>query len=223
MNVLDFANYTPVPTPDQVRGWLAKGYTKAIIGTSFGDVWQRQIQVCEANGMDVAEFQFPEALHRTEREWWLDCETPTATKDAVRAICKGNSGLTLPAGIYTGGWWWVPNMQNWNIVAEFPWLKLWDASYGSPPPPFTPYGGWHTRHIHQWQGSIYFGGLNVDLDIEEEEMGMTPEEKKQFDAVAAAVFDIQRQTNEIKATVLSLQSIALDHGKRLNALEAAGK
>lgn len=44
---------------------------------------------------------------------------------------------------------------------------------------------------------------------------MTAEEKKAFDAVAAAVFDIQKQVNELKR-------IAWDQGVRLNALEAKG-
>src|SRR5207302_10247789 len=53
--------------------------------------------------------------------------------------------------------------------AEFPWRKLWAAAYNDPPPHFVPVGGWTSRAIVQWAGSVTLCNLNVDLNIVEEE------------------------------------------------------
>lgn len=166
MKAIDLGNYSAVPTQEQVRCIIEAGYTKAIVGTSFGSVWQAQITAFEQGGMDVDEYVFPGHQPRSSRPFWIDCETGDATIQAIRALAP------TATGIYTRRGWWTSETGDWDIKSEFPHLKLWDASYGDPPPAFVPYGGFTEREIHQWHDSTNLCGLNVDLNIIEQEARM---------------------------------------------------
>lgn len=164
MKAIDLGNYSAVPTQEQVRCIIAAGYMKAIVGTSFGSVWQQQIEAFERGGIDVEEYVFPGHQPRSSRPFWIDCETGDATTQAIRALAP------TATGIYTRRGWWVSETGDWDIKTEFPHLRLWDASYGDPPPAFVPYGGFSGRAMHQWHDSTLLCGLNVDLNIMEARM-----------------------------------------------------
>lgn len=213
---VDFGNYTAIPTPDQVRCWIDAGYTRAIIGTSFSRrnadgsytyVATDQIAVCEANGMDVEEYQFVGHLRPTTRRWWLDVELGESIDSIRAAVATGK-----PYGIYTrrGAW-----PDGWDIVSEFPDLKLWEAHYADPPPAFVPFGGWTERAMVQWHDSIDLCGLNVDLNIiEEDEM---PEVTK---GEFAALFGLAYQTSKVvQALGAGLIAVAQTAGTDHDELE----
>lgn len=200
---VDFANYSAIPTPDQVRCWIDQGYTKAIIGTSYPRdngpnanprytyIADQQIAVCEANGVDVEEYQFVGRYRATPRRWWLDVELNETVGDIRAAVLHGK-----PYGIYTRKGIW--DTFDWNIVAEFPDLKLWDASYGNPLADFRPYGGWTSRAMHQWHDSTTLCGINVDLNIVEQEEDMDAPTKGEFQALAALVVKQGQEIEQLK-------------------------
>lgn len=159
---IDLANYTTIPTVAQVDDLKDSGVRRAIVGTSFGLVWLRQIKALEEGGIEVQEYQFPGRLRATHRKVWLDCETPEATVDQIRRDAP------KVHGIYTRRGWWTDETGDWKIAKEFPHLRLWEAHYGYPPPVFLSFGGWMVRDIIQWHDSINFCGLNVDLNVIEE-------------------------------------------------------
>lgn len=121
---IDCGNYTPVPTPAQVAQLRAVGVRFAIIGTSYGTVAEAQLAAFKAGGLVVAEYQFPEAWNPTQRPWWTDCELPTATPERIRAALADNS-----SGPYSRSGWWGDHYPSWDLQAEFPRSKLWDARY----------------------------------------------------------------------------------------------
>ncbi len=195
-NAIDCGNYSAVATPDQVRCLMEAGYTKAIVGTSFGTVAAAQIAAFERGGMDVEEYQFPNAVRPTARPWWLDCETDAADVATIQRLCALPEG-ERPTGIYTRRIWWQDNTGDWDIKGAFPWLRLWDAAYSDPPAPFVPFGGFTTRAMHQWHDSTTLCGLNVDLNIVEEEEIMDAPTKGEFGALFALTLQIGNSLNAI--------------------------
>lgn len=196
--IIDLANYSDVPTADQVAGLRALGVVRAVVGSSYSTksgnyVAPAQLAALETGGVLCGEYQFPDALRGTAREWWLDCETAQATQASVRSVC---AGAHPPTGIYSRKSWWDENVGSWNIKAEFPWLRLWDAAYvhgegrgvrceiaaaeaehvaqaianeRSRIRPFARYAGFEWRDLVQWHGSVKLCGLNVDLSEEEDD------------------------------------------------------
>ena len=159
---IDLANYTAIPTAQQVQCLRDHGIKRAIVGTSFGEVWDEQVAALELGGIECQEYQFPTRVRGTHRKVWLDCETPEATVSAISAVAP------RVHGIYTRRGWWQSETGDWDIVNAFPHLKLWEAHYGDPPPAFVPFGGWTQRSIIQYHDSTLFCGLNVDLNVIEE-------------------------------------------------------
>ncbi len=191
--IVDLSDYSAIPDATQVQ-CLKTLVSRAIVGASYGTVWKAQIDVLEQGGIPVEAYLFPDSMVQLDgRGWWLDCETASATKDSVRAICKcgGPRPYATPIGIYSRKSWWDANMGDWNIKAEFPDLMLWDARYvhgGNDPclgweveqhmiPLFIPYGGFEQADLVQWHDSIDICGINVDLSREE---SMTDADFKRF-------------------------------------------
>ena len=204
----DVSNWSHIPTDADIAALKALGVTRVTVGTSFshqnGDgtytyIGEAQCQAFEAAGFEVQEYQFIGHHKATTRVWWLDVEL-AETKDDVRVAVA----TTSPTGIYTRRGIW--ETLDYDIVAEFPGLKLWDANYGPLPRTFIPYGGWTKADMTQYHDTMDIGtGLEVDLSYYEEEDEMTAEEKAQFEQMAATVKDLQK--------------IAWDQGVRLNALD----
>jgi hypothetical protein len=133
------------------------------------------------------------------RRWWLDAEdvespqlTP-AERDTFLYSCVDELlGAGLEAGIYSGRWWWVPNMAN---SARFGGLPLWNSWYdGDPDEDGLPYGGWEHSAIEQYQGTSDLCGQSVDLnfakDLEEpvDKPSSTQTALDKLEALNAAMF-----------------------------------
>src|SRR4051812_17031423 len=61
MKAIDFANYAPVPTADQIAQFIALGYTRAIVGASYGERATAQLRACADGGMDVEAYLWLES------------------------------------------------------------------------------------------------------------------------------------------------------------------
>lgn len=195
--------YSRPPTQTEAELWCQLGLKLMVVGTSFRvmppfaagqhlNMWSRYVP--------VQEYMFPESLHSTPHDWWVDAETPTANQASIgHAINKG------AGGIYTRRGWWNDNLPGWNIKAQYPALKLWDARYthGDGPclivnalntgnmdaikaaiiaerdatPPFRAYGGFTKADMTQWHNSITIFGINVDLNFFEEGERMYTDEE----------------------------------------------
>ncbi len=113
------------------------------------------------------------------RRWWLDAEdtespllTPGQRGTFLDIALQELDRRSLDAGIYSGRWWWIPNMGN---SSEFSELPLWNSYYdGVPDEDGLPYGGWEHSAIEQYAGTTTLCGQSVDLnyakDLEEESM-----------------------------------------------------
>jgi len=200
----DCGTYTVIPTPEQVAELRALGLDFFIVGTSYPIdetsphyVATGQLAAFAAGGMDVSEYQFPEALRATTRPWWVDAELDSATLERLRNALRSGS-----QGPYTRKGWADENYSFWNCKAEFPRAKLLDARYvhGDGPcliadavasagdvkaaivaelamlRPFVPYWGFTEAAITQWHNSIVIAGVNLDLNVMEveEEKDMQP-------------------------------------------------
>lgn len=211
MKAIDVANYTQVPTAEQLDCLRADDVGRAIVGGSFGDVAPRQALAFCGAGMELEGYAWltsqawyvPTAARavsqldgRPVQRWWLDCEENMGllTSHAVRERIRDVLALFVVAapsarrGIYTRREWWVRETDDWRIVEEFPALDLFESHYvhadGEPCagvdveraliPAFAPFGGWTSRAMVQWHGSVRVcppnaNGLNVDLDEIEED------------------------------------------------------
>lgn len=173
MIAADFGNFARVPEQRDIDALKALGVTRVIVGSSFGNVALKQIAACQPH-FEVQEFMFPEALRTPLGDWWLDVEISpyhVPTQVEVRHACQ-----RTPIGVYSSKSQWDALWPDWDIVSEFPWLKLWTANYGPLPRPFTPYGGWTAPSMTQYQDTTDIGtGFEVDLsEYTAEEVEMQP-------------------------------------------------
>ena len=109
--------------------------------------------------------------------------TPQQRIAELRTCVQMVRSAGLEPGIYTGRWFWVPQMAN---TTEFASLPLWHSEYPSDGHEVrsVDYGGWTNVAIHQYTSSLPLcGRSNRDANyvFEEDDMGMTPEEKARFD------------------------------------------
>jgi len=212
---IDVANYTAVPTPEQVACLLAEGYDTAIVGASFGSVARPQLVQFSTSGMAIEAYAWvrfsgwwENLLDRAlgaiaglpVRRLWLDCEEETAMepRTVIRRIEKAEAYVAearpdLEIGINTGAWWWADFTANTEAFAHLP---LWSAYYDNEPDidfAQLPYGGWRAPAIEQYQGTVETCGLNTDRNVinEEEEMVDAPT-KGEFVALARWHHDIFR-------------------------------
>jgi len=212
VRAVDFANYTPVPSPEQVRCLLGSGYTRAIVGVSFGGVARRQLEVCASGGMDIEAFCWV----RWNADWrapldkalatvrglpvsrlWLDCEDATSWPEAMiearileaEAYVRSDWRDIDTKAIYTGKWWWDAHMPTSRRFAAW---DLWTAAYISGEPEGRSpamYGGWTKAAIWQYAGTVQTCGLNTDRNLIMEDHMPTAEydELKQRDEDIKAV------------------------------------
>lgn len=245
MSAIDVANDTAIPTADQVACLRDQDIARAIVGASFGTVARGQAQAFVAGGVDVDGYAWLSsqawydtviitATRQLDGEpvarWWLDCEEPMGvlTAEAVRErirLALAHFATTAPAarrGIYTTASWWSTYTGDWDIVAEFPDVDLWEAHYvhadGEPCagvdaerariPAFVPFGGWASRAMVQWHPSTRVcpadeSGLNVDLDEIEEDPLDAPS-KAEFGALFGLTVKIRDEVVAIGGAVADL-------------------
>lgn len=159
------------------------------------------------------------------RRWWLDAEDTQSAflsiyqREQFLASCESEvTRRRGVCGLYTGGWWWKPNMGN---SARFSHLPLWNSYYDdNPDESGLPYGGWQHSAVEQYAGTTTLGGMSVDLNydstLEEEEMGMTPAERAEFDALKRAVFAGSEQPGDDAARLAYANGKIAANGQSVN-------
>lgn len=182
----------------QAETWLERatarglrGRLDAYIYLYFGGDAERQV----ADGMGVLG-GLPVGT------WWADAEdtdSPGLRQDERRAFLwralRAIEGRGARAGIYTGAWWWRPNMGPSTKFGQYP---LWDSYYPANDQPIVSprvqpwqgrgYGGFGEPEIYQYHGTIDLGGQSVDLNwwrLEPEEDDVT---RTEYEDLALALF-----------------------------------
>jgi hypothetical protein len=119
------------------------------------------------------------------KRWWLDAEDTESPElnagqrtrflnDCIAALIGHHPSHNYPSklkyGIYTGQWWWKPQMNN---SSAFKHLDLWDSWYptgsSASNPIYQPwagreYGGWEQPAIYQFTNTTTLAGQSVDLN-----------------------------------------------------------
>ncbi len=148
---VDFANYTPVPTPPQLQCWWDGGVRFAIVGCQRADVAAAHLRALNADGrFGIEAYQFylwdDEDEARTDRalvlmreagcrRLWVDVEWDEAQgpePGAERVLPRIGAAVQqiesrgLEAGIYTSARYWPSMAAN---SQDFKRLPLWHAAY----------------------------------------------------------------------------------------------
>ncbi|KAF2078339.1 hypothetical protein CYY_000323 [Polysphondylium violaceum] len=102
---------------------------------------------------------------------WLDIEGPglywgsnqAANQAFFNDLVSGAEAMGVHLGVYTSASQWEPIMGNFDGGAKFP---LWYAHYDNNPSfsDFSPFGGWNTPAIKQYNGNLDVCGLGVDVN-----------------------------------------------------------
>ncbi|EFA75204.1 glycoside hydrolase family 25 protein [Heterostelium album PN500] len=100
---------------------------------------------------------------------WFDIEGPGTywsdnqgeNQAFFNSMLEGASQAGVKVGIYTSYSQWEPIMGNWDGGAKYP---LWYAHYDGNPSfsDFSPFGGWSSPAIKQYNGDLTVCGLGVD-------------------------------------------------------------
>ncbi|GAM21124.1 hypothetical protein SAMD00019534_042990, partial [Acytostelium subglobosum LB1] len=100
---------------------------------------------------------------------WFDIEGPGtywsddqgANQAFFNDMVSGAQQAGVNVGVYTSSSQWEPIMGDWSGGASFP---LWYAHYDGSPSfdDFSPFGGWSTPAIKQYNGDVTVCGLGVD-------------------------------------------------------------
>lgn len=197
LNAVDMSRWGGELTLEEALAMKALGVGLVIVGTGHpggaGMFARQQARVADIAGLRVEAYiylymagdaaeQVRQALATMEglpvRRWWLDAEdvespelSPADRRTFLHICVSILQGAKVPVGIYTGRWWWVPNMGDYDGFSPLP---LWNSYYdGDPDTDGLPYGGWTESTIEQYQGTTNLCGQSVDLnyakDLEEEE------------------------------------------------------
>lgn len=190
LNAVDMSRWGGELTAEEALAMVAEGIELVIVGTGHAGgagLWARQqAEAAVAAGLRLEAYiylymagdpveQVGQALATLEglpvRRWWLDAEdvdspalSPADRRTFLHACVSLLQGRGLTVGIYTGRWWWVPNMGDY---AGFSPLPLWNSWYdGDPDVDGLPYGGWTAEGvaIEQFQGTSMVCGQSVDLN-----------------------------------------------------------
>lgn len=201
LNAVDMSRWGGELTAAEASALRAAGVELVIVGTGNplgAGMWARQQALAAvAAGMRVEAYiylymagdageQVAQAVRSLEgvpvARWWLDAEdveSPELTVPQRRTFLHVCVSLLqarkVPVGIYTGRWWWVPNMGDYEGFAPLP---LWNSWYdGDPDTDGLPYGGWTDSTIEQYQGTTELCGQSVDLNYAKDlEVAMRPDE-----------------------------------------------
>lgn len=208
---IDISNYTGAISLDRVERWKALGAKRVVVGLQFPlslsyppGIADRQLEaLVVAGGLDIEVYfestpiavawplvaRFAPYIKRA----WLACETGSGyeTGEDIRRGLATLEALALPrqAGIYTGAWWWVPNIG----TEPFKDRPLWVANYDRKQDlRFSPFSGWTTAAMKQYTGDAISEdpgwGPAVDLNWYEEQAVMSP--RPSLTNIYLAAFDM---------------------------------
>lgn len=251
---IDISNFDVPFTAATVTAFKDAGVEAVIVGCQRTAIAREQIAVCRDAGMPVVGVyaflywgnavisEVGKAIDIAKNfgvsRVWLDCEdsadaSPSATPgsrlgELANAVASIRNAA-LEAGIYTGKHFWQGAMGN---TTQFAHLSLWHASYWNDRhyQDAVDYGGWTRVAIHQYASSPALAGRNRDYNVifeEEEEMGMTPEEKARFERVLKWTVGSDARMDEMETLGLLGMEARLSRdesndgpiGQRIQALE----
>lgn len=222
MKAADFANYTPVPSPAQLARLKELGYTKIIVGCSYGSVARPQMQACLDAGFNVEAYAWVSFKNDWQvvldralaavaglpvKRLWLDCEEEpmsgwdapsVATQTAVVARIDrafkyvAAARPDLALGIYTGAWWWRPGTGDYTGFASYP---LWSADYRAPTGAPSLYGGWQSVAVWQFADKLAGSDLNADDNLILEEARMYTDAEIDAKVKEALALGVRNQQN----------------------------
>ena len=164
---------------DCLRG---RGVRLVVVGTQQRAIARRQLRTALAAGLEVEAYvyltlradvaQLVRAARETVdgfpvRRLWLDAEDTTSglpPAAVVERLQRARDACgDMPAGIYTGGWWWTPYTAGSRAFSDLP---LWTAQYDGRRRLDTvrPYGGWTRPAMKQYAQNTTRCGVLVDLN-----------------------------------------------------------
>lgn len=155
------------------------------------------------------------ALAYDIRRVWVDCEIdsyagsdPFERAAEIEECVQAIEAAGLSAGIYTGSWWWVPQVNN---TEQFAHLPLWHSGYYDDGRAIRTvnYGGWTDVAVHQWTDRLPFCGRDTrdaNFVFEELDMAMTIEERAWVEGLAQQITDQKKQLDEQARWIDQLQT-----------------
>ncbi|TAJ21558.1 MAG: hypothetical protein EPO65_01305 [Dehalococcoidia bacterium] len=186
---VDVSNYTGAISGAKAAALRTAGVGRAIVQIVDPppgyppSVFRQQIPVLLDAGFEVEAYvylwlggntahQVLDAIARVApwrarlRRMWLDAEdvsVPEHQQANRAAIDAAVGACSMPAGVYTAGWWWRPYMGDSSAFAQLP---LWAAEYdGDASTRFTPFGGWNACAMKQHIGDTSLAGIGgIDLN-----------------------------------------------------------
>lgn len=238
-NCVDMSKWGGELTAAEAAAMRADGIRKVIVGTGnpapggAGQWSRQQADAAIKAGLDLEAYiylymagspegQVQQAMNTMQGIdvgfWWLDAEDVSSpqltTGERItflnRCISYLNSHEITDLGIYTGRWWWVPNMQNSSAFAHLP---LWNSWYdGDPDPDGFPYGGWFTSTVEQFTGTTILHGHSVDLNYdyrydEEDDMGVTEERVREIIREELLKFDDVDDDDRLRQVMVARNKI----------------
>ena len=184
--------------------------------------WRRDVRAEVARALETIE-DLPVG------RLWVDCEDDSSGIEPgviVELIDTAVEACALiPAGIYTGRWWWAPATSDSRRFSDLP---LWHAQYtrSADERPvfdaFTAYGGWTRPLMWQFRGTTQLCGVSVDLNLREVNVDQTP--NNDLDRIELALLRAGQRFDRARAlgryvfrpapdpTMVELQRVEDGHG-----------
>lgn len=196
--VLDWSNYTGIPSQAKIKELIADGWAAVILGTQNPSIARQQKAACDKAGLRVDALycfvywddedirRLNDAISLADEFGvlvWLDCEWTHTSYPGTGTWCPAAPQLVQLIhqyvehlaekfqGIYTGEWWWPIYT---NDCGDFHWALLWHAAYSQPDfEGFQPYGLWKRPFLWQFssQGT---DGITADLNVQDEDVVPAP-------------------------------------------------
>ena len=182
--IIDISRYNRViDFPRAKAAGVVECICRAGVGFNGDPFYARNYQRAKAAGMKVGTYYVPnwsydammqvEALAalldgvgwKKDTEVWIDCEVTNGfygvtLRNAIQNFLARLETYTgLRPGIYTGRWWWDPNIGTTTWAGKYP---LWTAAYT--PYPLIP-KGWTAYAIWQYSETGVIDGIPGSTDL----------------------------------------------------------
>jgi hypothetical protein len=165
---LDVSHWSGRLTLEQMRAVQAAGVTRIIVGTQDHAIARQQANLARVCGMEVQAYVYlyfaANPAERVRRDlpllreigasrYWLDAENDVpgfVGSDYVAGLQAAVAASTVPVGIYTARWWWVPRTGDSRAFSHLP---LWTAEYDGKADlsAVRLYGGWTSAAMKQYR------------------------------------------------------------------------
>eukprot|EP01114_Cavostelium_apophysatum_P023284 TRINITY_DN8722_c0_g1_i2.p1 TRINITY_DN8722_c0_g1~~TRINITY_DN8722_c0_g1_i2.p1 ORF type:complete len:505 (+),score=91.26 TRINITY_DN8722_c0_g1_i2:30-1517(+) len=161
-----------------VRAWQSNGQPDPNAPSTVANAWSAGLThvdvymfpcfSCGNPGGQVTKAIQYLSSHGTKFDiFWLDIEGPQywgsqqENVNFMQGMLSAAKSQGISVGIYTSSSQWEPIMGSWTGGSGYP---LWYAHYDGQPSfsDFSPFGGWHTPAMKQFQGTSSVCGVGID-------------------------------------------------------------